>query len=144
MSIWGVDQTLAAPQVATAGSDVACAAGVETNVISASLPFGFTGFNAVLFADVACVIVLGATAPSALVIALRLGSGADVDSYTVSPSALVANAVLQLSPALVAALSRSSSGGTGTWNVTVNATGQAVTLKANARSLFSFGLGADL
>lgn len=143
MSIWGVNQALASPQVATAGSDVACAAGTETNVISASLPVGFSGFNAVLFADVACVIVLGATAPTALVIAARLGAGADVDSYTVSPAALVANAILQLSPALVASLSRSSAGGNGTWNITVNATGQAVTLKANARCLFSYGLGVD-
>ena len=143
MSIWGVDQSLSGPQVATAGSDVSCPAGTETNVISASVPVGFGGFNAVLFADVACVIVLGATAPTALVVAMRLGAGADVDTYTISPAALVANAILQLSPALVANLSRSSAGGNGTWNITVNATGQAVTFKANGRALFSFGLGGD-
>lgn len=143
MSIWGIDQSLAGPQVATAGADVACAAGTETNVISASIPVGFSGFNAVLFVDVACSIVLGATPPTALVVALRLGAGADVDTYTISPAGLVASAILQLAPALVANLSRSSAGGNGTWNVTVNATGQAVTFKAGGRALFSYGLGTD-
>lgn len=143
MSIWGVNQVLGNPVIATAGSDVACAAGTETNAISATTFTSFASMNSVLFCDVACVIVLGATPPSALVIAVRVGSGGDADSYTVSPTALVANAVLQLAPALAFVNSRGSANVQATLNVTVNPTGQAVTLKAGARALISYSLGAD-
>lgn len=143
MSIWGVNQSLAGPTIATAGSDVACPAGSETNVVSANVPTGFSGINGVMMVDIACAIVLGATPPTALVIALRLGSGADLDSYTISPAALVANAILQIAPTLTSNLSRTGGNSSGTMNVTVNPTGQAVTLKANARALFSYQLGND-
>lgn len=143
MSIWGVNQSLPGATISTAGADVACPAGTETNVISASVPNSTPGFNSNLFVDVAAVIVLGATPPTALVIALRFGSGADVDSYTVSPAALVASAILQVAPSFVAALSRSGTGASGPINVSVNATGQAVTLKAGARGLYSYQLGVD-
>lgn len=143
MSIWGVNQSLSNPIIVTAGSDVACPAGTETNVISVTATTSFAGMNSVLTVDVTGVIVLGATPPSALVIAVRVGSGSDADSYTVSPAALVANAILQIAPSLAFVNSRGAANVSATLNLTVNPTGQAVTFKAGGRALVSYNLGVD-
>lgn len=144
MSIWGVTQSLSSPVIATAASDVACPAATETNCLSASVVTGISGMNAYIEASLTGVIVLGATPPTALAIALRIGSNVDSDIYTVPPAQLVANAVLQIAVSLVISLSRSNGNASAILNVTANPTGQAVTFKAQSRVVYSYALGADL
>src|SRR5271155_3986879 len=73
-------------------------------------------------------ILLGATPPSALKIAFKLGSGSDVDSYVVEPALLVTLAELVIPVFLAGVQSPTAWVGSGsTLNLTVNATGQAVT-----------------
>lgn len=143
MSIWGVDQSVGNPQIATAGSDVACSAGVETNVLSITLPAASPGLNLAILVDTMLSVLLGATAPSAMVVAMRVGAGADVDTYTFPPGGLVNSALLQLSPTLTAVFARGSYASGSTLNVTVNPTGQAVTVKAQSRAVLAVNLSAD-
>lgn len=143
MSIWGVNQSPPSPAIVTAGGDVTCNAGVETNVLSGTVTVGTPGANFALVSDVMAYIILGATPPSAMVIAARQGAGADYDTYTVAPLALVANAVLPVSPTLTGIFAKNALAGGATINITVNATGQNVTFKANGRVIHSFALAAD-
>lgn len=143
MSIWGVNQSVGNPQIATAGSDVACSAGSETNALAITFPGASQGLNVGILVDVMATIVLGATPPTAMVIAMRVGAGADIDSYTVPPAALVANAVLNLGPTLTAVFARGSYPAGSTLNVTVNPTSQAVTVKAQSRTVMATSISAD-
>lgn len=143
MSIWGVNQSVGNPQIATAGSDVACPAATETNVLAITLPTASPGLNLAILVDTMVTILLGATPPSAMVIAMRVGAGADIDTYTFPPGGLTANALLQLSPTLAAIFSRGSYTNGATLNITVNPTGQAVTLKAQSRAVLAVNLSAD-
>lgn len=143
MSIWGVNQALPNPSIVTAGADVACAAGTETNVLIATISSVAPGQNLSLQSDLACIIVLGATPPTAMVIAARVGAGADYDAWTVPPAALVASANLSLSPSLLGTFTRNALAAGSTINITVNPTGQAVTFKAQSRVVHSLFIGAD-
>lgn len=144
MSIWGVNQAPPAPLIVTAGADVACPAATETNVLGGSVTVASPGFNFAIFSDCTFTIVLGATPPTALVIAVRQGAGADYDTYTVNPAGLTASAILQLAPSLAGVFGRNALVGGATINVTVNPTGQAVTFKQNGRVVHSFGASADV
>lgn len=143
MSIWGVNQALPNPSIVTAGADVACAAGAETNVLSGTITAVGPGQNLALQSDVACVIVLGATPPTAMTINARVGAGADYDSWTVPPAVLTASANLALAPSLVGTFARNALAAGSTINITVNPTGQAVTFKAQSRVVHSLFIGAD-
>lgn len=143
MSIWGVNQALPNPAIVTAAADVSCPAGSETNVLSASITAPAPGQNLAMQSDIACVIAIGATAPSAMTINARVGAGADYDSWTVPPALLVANANLSLAPSLVGTFARNALAGGPTINITVNPTGQAVTFKAQSRAVHAVFVGAD-
>lgn len=143
MSIWGVNQAPPSPVIITAGGDVACPAGTETNVLGGSVTVPTPGANFALTSDVMGVIVLGAVAPSALVVAARQGAGADYDSVAINAAALVANAILLIAPTLTGIFAKNSLAGGATINITVNPTGQAVTFKQTGRVVHTFGLAAD-
>ena len=144
MSIWGVDQSLANAVIVTAGSDVACSAGAETNVLSGTVTVGTQGANIQLTSDMMGYVVLGATPPTAMVIAARVGAGADYDTWTVAPAALVANAVLPIYATLSGIFARGALAAGSTINMTVNPTGQAVTFKATGRVVHSAALAVDV
>ena len=78
----------------------------------------------------ALVNYLGAAAPTALVIAFKIGSGSDVATYTVDPGQLVNSAKIVVPFCLVGVNSGSAWVASGsTINVTANGTGQASTAK---------------
>jgi hypothetical protein len=111
-------------------ADVSCTSGAETNVIaSGTIKTPIQGdFYPLISGNL--VIYMGATAPTALVIAFRIGAGADVATYTVDPGQLVNSAKVQFAFGFVGANSASAWFPTGsTLNVTVNPTGQTVTVK---------------
>lgn len=144
MSIWGVNQAPPAPLIVTAGADVACPAATETNCLGGAITVGSPGFNFAIQSDCTFVVVLGATSPTALVLAVRQGAGADYDTYTVNPASLVASAILQLAPSFVGVFGRNALVGGATINVTVNPTGQAVTFKQGGRVAHTFSASADV
>lgn len=143
MSIWGVNNSPPNPVVVTAGGDVACPAGSETNVLSGTVTVPTPGANFAVVSDVMGVVVLGATPPTAMVIAARQGAGADYDTWTIPPSALVANAILQVYPTLAGTFGKNALAAGATINITVNPTGQAVTFKATSRVMHNFQLAPD-
>lgn len=143
MSIWGINQALPNPSIVTAGADVACPAGTETNVLSATITAAAPGQNLALQSDVACVISLGATPPTAMTINARVGASADYDSWTVPPVVLAASANLSLAPSLMGTFARNALAAGSAINISVNATGQAVTFKAQSRVVHTVFIGAD-
>jgi hypothetical protein len=143
MSIWGVNQSVSNPMIVTAGADVNCPSATETTVLSGTFGPQPGSQNLAIQSDLAVVIALGATPPTAMVIAVRVGSGADYDTWTVPPAVLVANANLSLAPSLLGIFGRGSLAAGATINVTVNPTGQAVTFKAQSRVVHQLSTGAD-
>lgn len=143
MSIWGVNQSLPNPSIVTAGADVACPAATETNVLSGTITAAAPGQNLAVQSDVSCVIVLGASPPTAMTISARVGAGADYDTWTVPPAVLTASANLALAPSLLGTFARNALLAGSTINITVNPTGQAVTFKAQSRVVHSVFIGAD-
>jgi hypothetical protein len=144
MSIWGVNQALASPVVTTATSNVSCPAGTETNVLPASLLWTTPGIDVYVECAAEMVITLGSTAPTALAINVRAGSGPDVDTFTVPPVLLVASANLILSPVLVMSINRGYFPTGITFNLSVTPTGQAVTVQAQSRAVWTMLISADV
>jgi hypothetical protein len=146
MSIWGVARPGITPAVLIPASDTSCPSATETTVIttSSALVAGFAGDFYPLIQGV-LVILLGGTAPSALVIGARLGSAADFDSYTVEPALLTNSAELVIPLALVGVNSATAWSPTGAVvNITVNPTGQTVTCKkVGSRAIITLGTGPD-
>lgn len=147
MSIWGIAEPQAVAAIVTAGGDVAVSAGTETNVLSSSTLTAPTLGNWYPYIDATLAILLGATPPTALVAAVRIGAAADFDTYTVAPATLTANATLVIGVSFVGVNSRSqwTPGGGGVINLTLLATAQAVTLKAvGSRAIMQLQVGLDL
>jgi hypothetical protein len=121
---------LAAVYGCVAGADVTLTAGTEvtfitTGAISAPGPGDWYPIIWGVLVD-----YLGATAPSALVIAFKIGAGSDVVTYTVDPGQLVNSAKIVVPFFLVGTNSGSAwIGGGSTINITANGTGQASTAK---------------
>lgn len=127
---WGAQQATPIPAAYSPASDTTCNAGTATTVVTTGALS--TQFNGSFFPTLegVLVILLGATAPSALTVKFILGAGSAVDTYTVEPALLTNNAELMVPIALVGASSDSAWAGSGsTINVQVTATGQAVTCK---------------
>ena len=126
---------LAAAAFATVGgADVTLTAGTETTIATTgALVAAYPGnYYPLIFCTLA--ILLGATASTALVIAFKLGSGADVDTYTVPPALLVANATILIGVTLVGVNSAINWIGAGS---TINVTGNATTTAATAKNVGS-------
>lgn len=105
-----------------------CPAGVETTIASgvfAALdPSGWYYVEALI----ACQYILGATPPSNIAMAARIGAGADIGTYNVATGLLVASATFTFTSALLSVASQAPWQGAGsTLNITCNPTGQAVT-----------------
>jgi hypothetical protein len=92
----------------------------------------------------AAVIVLGATAPTALVIKLKTAGATVLDTYTVPPAQLVNSAIIVVAPTLIGTTSSTLYYPTGdTPIVTFNCTTQPATLKFQSRVVFSFAPVTD-
>lgn len=142
---WGTSMQSPLPAVYAPSGDVTCNAGTETTCITTG------AINALVPGDyypliwLVAAIYLGATAPSALVLAFKIGAGADVDTFTVDPGQLVNSAKIIIVCPLIGANSASAWVGSGsTINITANATGQAVTFKqVGSRAIVALLRGPD-
>lgn len=148
MAIWGVaDPTPAALSYGTASAaDVTLTAGSEVTIITtgALVALNPGPYYPLIWLTVA--VILGATAPTALQFAFRLGAGSDVDTYVVEPGMLVNLAEFTLGIPLVGLNSAAAWIGSGsTVNVTGKATTTACTVKGvGTRALVQLMRGPDL
>lgn len=127
---------------------VATVAGADVTLTAGSDITGFTPSSALIasFAGGWCyvvwiqaTIVMGATAPTALVIKLKTATPTTLDTFTVPPANLVNSAIVPMSVCLVGTSSGTlyyPSGDTPT--ITFNCTTTAATLKAQSRAVFLF------
>jgi hypothetical protein len=105
---------------------------------AAALIAPFSG-NWAYYVTVFATIVLGATAPSALAVTLNSAVPGVLDTLTIPAANLVNSAILALSFVLVGTADPSLYWPTGdTPTIKFNGTGQASTLKAGSRAVFSF------
>lgn len=131
-NIYGVANPVATPAIygCVGAADVTLTSSTEvTFITTGALTAGSPGNYYPIIWGV-LVDYLGATAPTALVIAFKLGSGADVQTYTVDPGQLVNSAKIVVPFTFVGANSGTAWVGSGsTINITANGTGQASTAK---------------
>jgi hypothetical protein len=132
---WGTNLYPGNPVKLTLASDTACAAGVKTVVLdSGASPLIKAGAGGgwYLIVDVALAITFGASGPSALTITLDLvTAGANQDSYALPVNDLIALAQTLFTVSLMVPNSGSIWYPTGDEvQITVNPTGQAVTVNA--------------
>jgi hypothetical protein len=147
MSNWGVQRpNQNATIVATvAGADVTLTAGSDITGFTpgAALIAPFAGTWAYLV-DLFAVVVMGATAPTALVIKLKTAGATVLDTVTVPPVLLANNAIEPIAPTLVGTASGTLYFPAGdTPLITFNAATTAATLKAGSRAVFSFTFVSD-
>jgi hypothetical protein len=147
MSIWGVQRGGQLPTI------VGTVAGADVTLTAGSAIVGFTPAAALIapfvgtwayFVQVFATIVLGGTAPSALVVTLATATPTVLDTLTVPAANLVNSAILPLSFALVGTGSETLYFPTGDIpTINFNCTGQAATLKFHSRAVFSFAFIGD-
>jgi hypothetical protein len=139
---WGTAKPGTVPTIVAtvAGADVTLTAGSDITGFTpaAALTGGYAGgwcYVVWVFAT----IVMGATAPTALVVKLKTATPTTLDTFTVPPANLVNNAIVPLSVCLIGTSSATLYYPTGdTPVITFNCTTTAATLKAQSRAVFSF------
>ncbi len=145
-NVYGIANPIPIPAIYTAGADVTLTAGSEltiitTGAISAASPGDY-------YPEIwLCVaIAFGATAPTALTFAFKLGAGADVDSLAVAVASMVINTTGYYTVPLIGANSSTAWLGAGsTINITALAATTAATFKfAGSRALVALRRGPDL
>jgi len=144
---WGCQRPQGLPTIVgtVSASDVTLTAGSDITGFTpaAALIAPVAGTWAYLV-DICATIVLGGTAPSAMVIKLKTATPTTLDTFTLPPANLVNSAILCISVRLVGTGSGSLYFPTGdTPIITFNGTGQASTLKAGSRAVFGFTLVSD-
>jgi len=148
MSIWGVQrEDLAATVYGTvSGNDVSCTSSTKTTIVTSGALAAISAgpYYPLIFLSVG--IVLGATAPSALVLGFQIGSGSSVDTFALPVGILANSAVLSVAVTLVGVNSATAWQGSGsTINITANATGEAITVKnVGTRAVVLLCRGPDL
>jgi len=148
---WGTDLSTIAPTILNANGDVTCNAGAVTTGIHSqsggvAVPLSQTNrFDVYPIIQGLLTIVLGATAPSALVISYATTAGTAIDSFTVEPGLLVNSAELMIPIFLIGPLSSSLYLAPGKDPlIQVAPTGQAVTVKqVGSRAVFQLVLGVE-
>ena len=148
---WGTDLSTIAPTILNANGDVACAAGAVTTAISSQsggtpVPLVQTNqFDVYPLIMGVLTILLGAVAPSALVISYATTAGTAISSFPVEPGLLVALAELMVPIFLLGPLSSTLYTGAGKNPlIQVAPTGQAVTVKqVGSQAIFMMQLGVE-
>jgi hypothetical protein len=133
---WGTNLMIPNPSLLVAASDVPVPSGAKTTVLDSGaspLIAAGAGGGFFLLAHLTLEILLGATAPTAMVVTLDLNTaGANQDSYTVAPGILVNSATILVACTLYVPTSGTVWFPTGDRVlITVNPTAQAVTAKAS-------------
>ncbi len=142
MSIWGIQRLGQLPTIVAtvAGADVTLTAGSDITGFTpaAALIAPFAGSWA-YYVSVFATVVMGATAPTALVAKLKTAGATVLDTLTFSTATLVNSAIVNYAFTLVGTASGSLYFPTGdTPLITFNAGTTAATLKAGSRAVFSF------
>ena len=122
------------------GSSVACPAGAETNAVPSTAMIAPSNGYYYPVAWGYIPIILGATAPSAVVLALRIGNGADIAQQAIPGTLLVNNATIWVPSIYFGPPSQTPWMGAGSiLNISVTPTGQAVTVGNGGLGVY-FGL----
>jgi hypothetical protein len=133
MPIYGVANQAFTPAVWAPASDVTLTSSTETLAITTTSALKGNPGQSYTPVIIGCAaIVLGGTAPSALVLAARYSGGSDVATQTVPVGALVNSAVLMVPVCLVMASVDAAGDGTiggAAIEITGDPTGQAATWK---------------
>ena len=148
---WGTDLSTIAPTILNTNADVTLTSsttvtGIHSQSGGTAVPLIQTGnFDVYPIIMGVLTIVLGATAPSAMVITYATTSGTPIDTYTVEPGLLVALAELVIPIFFIGPLSNTLYAGAGKDPlIQVNGTGQASTLKkVGSRAIFQLVLGVE-
>jgi len=127
---YGVAAAGYAPSVATFGSDVTLTAGTETTILSAAGLAAPTPGQYMPLIHLCLYVLMGATAPTALQFATKVGAGSDVDVQAVPAGTLVASATVAYFYTLYCTASPTLWVGAGS---TLNVTGLATTTAATAK-----------
>jgi len=144
-NVWGTSQPTPVPPVFVPAIDVDCVAGSETAAIPCTALLAISAGSYFALITGVLTIVLGATAPGALIVAALFNGGADFDSFTVEPGLLVNAAELVIPFAFVSPSAPGVFVGAGAEiDITVAPTGQDVTCKAvGSRALVQLVRGPD-
>jgi hypothetical protein len=144
-NIWGIANPLPVALLSSVGSDVPCPTGGPTTLMFSSfIPVAGPGnYYPMVWGVIA--ILCGATPPTAISCGFNISGGSLVDSQTVPPAMLVANATIILPVAMVGPNSATAwLGGTGYIGFTLTPTAQAVTFKfSGSRILVALFRGPD-
>lgn len=136
MSIYGIAWPGLAPTIISPGAPVTLTAGVETAIVATSATLvGVPNQDYIVVVVGCCVVLMGATPPTGLVIAARYSGGADFDTQTVDSGLLTANATIEIPIVLVGANVRAAANGnvgSGAVQVMGNSTAQASTARATS------------
>jgi hypothetical protein len=119
----GADVTL------TAGSEVTF---ITTGTIKANIS---ADYYPLIIGNLA--LAMGGSAPTALVLAFKIGAGSDVVTFTVAPAVLVASTTINIPFCFVGANSGSAWFPTGS---TINITGNATTNNGTAKNVGSYAV----
>jgi hypothetical protein len=128
---------LAASYGCVSGADVTLTAGSEvTFITTGTIKTNLIGdFYPLIIGNLA--LAMGGSAPTALVLAFKLGSGSDVVTFTVAPAVLVASTTINIPFCFVGATSASAWFPTGS---TINITGNATTNNGTAKNVGSYAV----
>jgi hypothetical protein len=130
-NVWGTSMPVSYPAKQILGSSPNCPAGVETTIWSQTLAAVSPGFYYPIVQGLIWV-QNGATPPSQVVVAAKIGAGADFDSDGAPQSVFTANALYIMPFTLIGPSSEVPWRGAGSVvNMTVNPTAQAVTINGN-------------
>lgn len=147
MSIWGVQRAGQLPSIVKTVGDA------DVTLTAGSAVVGFTPAAALIapqraswayVVEVFAVIVMGSSAPTALVVTLATATPTTLDTLTVPASVLVNSAIVPVSFTLIGTGSETLYYPTGDIpTINFNCTTNAATLKAHSRAVFSFVFVGD-
>ena len=144
---WGCQRPQGLPTIVgtVSASDVTLTAGSDiTGFTPAAALIAPASGTWAYVVQINATIVLGGTAPSAMVVKLKTATPTTLDTFTLPAANLVNSAILNIGVTLVGTGSGSLYFPTGdTPVITFNGTGQNSTLKAGSRAVFSFVLVSD-
>jgi hypothetical protein len=145
MSIWGVANPMPVPQLIVPATDITLTAGSEILIATTTAMAAPAGGSCYPWAFLAVTFLFGATAPTALQLAMRFNGGADISTFVVAPGSLVALALIDVSNFFVGLNSSSVFAGAGKIiEITGKATTTACTVKQVGTSILAgLGMGPD-
>lgn len=132
MSAYGVANPFPVPQVIAPTGDVTLTAGSEILIATTTAIIAPAAFDAYPYCWGTITLLMGSSAATALVLAMRFNGGSDILTYTVAPALLVNSATIQIPVFFVGANSGSAFQGAGK---VIEITGKATTNAATAKQV---------